>query len=56
MPATGLVLVSFLGFAKITTVAEELKNPGRNLPLAVIGSLVIVTVMNAVHRVVPVLL
>ncbi|MFB6121008.1 MAG: amino acid permease [Halobacteriaceae archaeon] len=48
MPATGLVFVSFLGFAKITTVAEELKNPGRNLPLAVIGSVVIVTVMYAI--------
>jgi amino acid transporter/nucleotide-binding universal stress UspA family protein len=52
MPATGLVFVSFLGFAKITTVAEELKNPGRNLPLAVIGSVVIVTVMYAIIMVV----
>ncbi|WP_372912573.1 amino acid permease [Salinigranum sp.] len=52
LPATGLVFVSFLGFAKITTVAEELKNPGRNLPLAVVGSVVIVTVMYAVIMVV----
>ena len=28
LPATGLVFVSFLGFAKITTVAEELKTRG----------------------------
>ncbi|MFB6309575.1 MAG: amino acid permease [Salinirussus sp.] len=52
LPATGLVFVSFLGFAKITTVAEELKNPGRNLPLAVVGSVVIVTTMYAVIMVV----
>jgi amino acid transporter/nucleotide-binding universal stress UspA family protein len=52
LPATGLVFVSFLGFAKITTVAEELKNPGRNLPLAVVGSVVIVTVMYAIIMVV----
>ncbi|KAB1190528.1 amino acid permease [Haloferax sp. MBLA0076] len=52
LPATGLVFVSFLGFAKITTVAEELKNPGRNLPLAVVGSVLIVTVMYAVIMVV----
>jgi amino acid transporter/nucleotide-binding universal stress UspA family protein len=52
LPATGLVFVSFLGFAKITTVAEELKNPARNLPLAVVGSVVIVTVMYAVIMVV----
>ncbi|MFB6308080.1 MAG: amino acid permease [Haloarculaceae archaeon] len=52
LPATGLVFVSFLGFAKITTVAEELKNPGRNLPLAVVGSVVIVTTMYAIIMVV----
>ncbi|MEF8843770.1 MAG: universal stress protein [Haloarculaceae archaeon] len=38
LPATALVFVSFLGYAKIATVAEELKNPGRNLPIAIIGS------------------
>ncbi|WP_439026501.1 amino acid permease [Haloarchaeobius sp. DT45] len=52
LPATGLVFVSFLGFAKITTVAEELKNPGRNLPLAVVGSVAIVTAMYAIIMVV----
>jgi amino acid transporter/nucleotide-binding universal stress UspA family protein len=52
LPATGLIFVSFLGFAKITTVAEELKNPGRNLPLAVVGSVAIVTVMYAIIMVV----
>jgi len=48
LPATALVFVSFLGFAKITTVAEEIKNPGRNLPLAIIGSVIIVTVLYAI--------
>jgi amino acid transporter/nucleotide-binding universal stress UspA family protein len=48
LPATALVFVSFLGFAKITTVAEEIKDPGRNLPLAIIGSVIIVTVIYAV--------
>jgi len=52
LPGTALVFVSFLGFAKITTVAEEIKNPGRNLPLAVVGSVVIVTVMYAVVMIV----
>jgi amino acid transporter/nucleotide-binding universal stress UspA family protein len=52
LPATGLVFVSFLGFAKITTVAEELRNPGRNLPLAVVGSVLIVTVMYGIIMVV----
>jgi amino acid transporter/nucleotide-binding universal stress UspA family protein len=48
LPGTALIFVSFLGYAKIATVAEELKNPGRNLPLAVIGSVAIVTVIYAV--------
>jgi amino acid transporter/nucleotide-binding universal stress UspA family protein len=52
MPATALVFVSYLGFAKITTVAEEIKNPGRNLPLAVIGSVAIVTTMYGIIMVV----
>ena len=48
LPATALVFVSFLGYAKIATVAEELKNPGRNLPIAIIGSVGIVTVVYAI--------
>jgi amino acid transporter/nucleotide-binding universal stress UspA family protein len=52
LPATALIFVSFLGFAKITTVAEEIKNPGRNLPLAVIGSVVIVTVIYVITMVI----
>ncbi|MEF8839808.1 MAG: amino acid permease, partial [Haloarculaceae archaeon] len=52
LPGTALVFVSFLGFAKITTVAEEIKNPGRNLPLALVGSVLIVTIMYAIIMIV----
>jgi amino acid transporter/nucleotide-binding universal stress UspA family protein len=48
LPGTALVFVSFLGYAKIATVAEELKNPGRNLPIAVIGSVALVTTIYAI--------
>ncbi|MFC6824491.1 amino acid permease [Halopelagius fulvigenes] len=48
LPGTALVFVSFLGFAKITTVAEEIRNPGKNLPLAIVGSVVLVTTMYAI--------
>ncbi len=48
LPATALVFVSFLGYAKIATVAEELKNPGRNLPIAIIGSVALVTVLYGI--------
>jgi amino acid transporter/nucleotide-binding universal stress UspA family protein len=45
LPGTALIFVSYLGFVQITTVGEEIRNPGRNLPLAVIGSVLIVTTM-----------
>jgi amino acid transporter/nucleotide-binding universal stress UspA family protein len=47
MTTTGLIFVSYLGFVQITSVAEEIKDPGRNLPRAVIGSVLIVTVIYA---------
>ena len=48
LPATGLVFVSYLGYAKIATVAEEMKNPGRNLPIAIVGSVVIVSIIYTI--------
>jgi amino acid transporter len=41
----GLIIVSFTGFEKISTIAEECKRPGRTLPLAIIGSVVIATIL-----------
>jgi amino acid transporter/nucleotide-binding universal stress UspA family protein len=43
----GLIIVSFTGFEKISTVAGEMKRPERNLPLAIVGSVVIATVLYA---------
>ncbi|WP_224268459.1 amino acid permease [Haloprofundus salinisoli] len=42
---TGLIFVSYLGFVQITSVAEEIKDPDKNLPRAVIGSVVIVSLI-----------
>lgn len=47
LPVTGLIFVSYLGFVQITSVAEEIEEPGKNLPRAVIGSVVIVTTIYA---------
>ena len=47
LETTGLIFVSYLGFVQITSVAEEIKNPGVNLPRAVIGSVLLVTVIYA---------
>lgn len=43
MGSVGLIIVSFTGFEKISTIAEEVKQPGRTLPLAIIGSVLIAT-------------
>ena len=43
-----LVFTSYLGFAQVATVAGEMKRPGRNLPLAMVGSVVIVGVLYVI--------
>jgi APA family basic amino acid/polyamine antiporter len=42
---TGIVFVSFLGFEIIATVAGEVKDPGRTIPLTMILSVVLVTIL-----------
>lgn len=42
---TGTVFVSFLGFEIIATVAGEVKNPSRNIPLTMILSVILVTIL-----------
>jgi APA family basic amino acid/polyamine antiporter len=41
--AAAFVFVSYAGVTKIASIAEEVKNPGKNLPRAILGSLVIMT-------------
>jgi len=43
--AVAVVFISYLGYAKIATLGEELHDPGRTVPIAVIGSIVFVTVL-----------
>ncbi|MFW5974169.1 MAG: APC family permease [Natrialbaceae archaeon] len=43
-----LVFTSYLGFAQVATVAGEMKRPGRNLPLAMVGSVLVVGVLYVV--------
>lgn len=45
--ATALVFFSFLGFENIANLAEEAKNPARDLPIAIFGSLVVATLLYA---------
>jgi amino acid transporter/nucleotide-binding universal stress UspA family protein len=45
---TALVFVSFLGFVKIAAVAEEIKDPAKNLPRTLIGSVLLVTLLYVI--------
>jgi len=45
LAATGLVFVSYAGVTKVASVAEEVEDPGRNIPLGILGSLVFTTIL-----------
>jgi amino acid transporter len=48
LTTAALVFTSYLGFAQVATVAGEIKRPGRNLPLAMVGSVLVVTAFYVV--------
>ncbi|MEQ8168145.1 MAG: amino acid permease [Candidatus Eremiobacterota bacterium] len=43
-----LVFIAYIGFDAVSTTAEETKNPGRDLPIGIIGSLIICTILYIV--------
>ena len=43
--ATGLVFVSYIGVTQVASVAEEVKRPGRNIPLSMLTSVGIAMVL-----------
>jgi APA family basic amino acid/polyamine antiporter len=45
MTAAGVIFFSFIGLDAVSTAGEEVKNPRRNMPLAIIIALVVVTSM-----------
>lgn len=47
LAATGLVFVSYAGVTKVASVAEEIENPGRNIPIGILGSLGFTTALYA---------
>jgi APA family basic amino acid/polyamine antiporter len=44
----GLVFFAYIGFDAVSTTAQEAKNPQRDMPVGIIGSLVICTVLYCV--------
>ena len=45
LEATGFVFISYAGVTKIASVAEEVENPGRNIPMSILISVVLMMVV-----------
>lgn len=45
MAAAAIIFFAFYGFDAISTASEEAKNPGRDLPIGIVGSLAICTLI-----------
>jgi len=45
LTATGFVYVSYAGVTKVASVAEEIENPDRNIPIGMLGSLAFTTLL-----------
>jgi APA family basic amino acid/polyamine antiporter len=43
--AAGVVFFAFIGFDAVSTAAQETKNPSRDMPIGILGSLVVCTVL-----------
>ncbi len=43
--AAGVVFFAFIGFDAVSTAAQEAKNPRRDMPIGILGSLVICTIL-----------
>ena len=45
MAAAAIIFFAFYGFDAISTAAEETRNPGRDLPIGIVGSMLVCTVI-----------
>jgi len=45
LSTAGFVFISFGGLLKIASIAEEVKNPGKNIPLGMLASVIVVTIL-----------
>ena len=45
LPAASVIFFAFYGFDTISTAAEEAKNPGRDLPIGIVGSMLLCTLI-----------
>src|SRR5437660_11024566 len=48
MGASGVIFFAYIGFDAISTAAQETKNPQRDMPIGILASLVICTVIYVI--------
>ena len=48
MAGAGLVFFAYVGFDAVSTAAQEAKNPQRDMPIGIIGSLIVCTILYIV--------
>jgi APA family basic amino acid/polyamine antiporter len=48
MAGAGIVFFAYIGFDAVSTAAQEAKNPQRDMPIGIIGSLIVCTVLYIV--------
>ncbi len=46
--ASGIIFFAYIGFDAISTAAQETKNPQRDMPIGILGSLIICTILYVV--------
>ena len=50
--AAGVIFFAYIGFDAVSTAAQEAKNPQRDMPIGIIGSLIVCTILYVVFSVV----
>jgi len=40
-----ILFITFMGFAEIAAISEEIRNPSKNLPRSIVGSVIVVTII-----------
>jgi APA family basic amino acid/polyamine antiporter len=48
MAGAGLVFFAYIGFDAVSTAAQEAKNPQRDMPIGILGSLIVCTILYIV--------
>src|SRR6185437_10153761 len=52
LAGAGQIFFAYIGFDAVSTAAQETKNPARDMPIGIIGSLVICTVLYILYSLV----